>query len=104
MAKASPLIANSQAKKKCQARPSASDWNPGSVAHDGNPRTVGAPSMSETPNRPVVSNAQSPICVTPRKPSGVLRAVIENAGALKVEVAPQYSAGWALKICNPLIS
>ena len=40
----------------------------------------------------------------PRGTSATVTLVIASQGSAKVDFWPQYSAGWALKICNPLIS
>ena len=67
-------MTSSQAKAKCQSRPSARLGEAdGSVAHSGKPRTPLTPSVSEAPSQPSVLNFHGPILVTPQKFS--LRAV-----------------------------
>ena len=99
------MITHSQAKKKCQRRPSASEREPGIVAHSGKPRTTMRPSAerADTPSTPVVSKRASPMRVMPRRLAiGAAHRGRREHGIGEIEATPQYSAGCALKICSPL--
>ena len=86
-------MTNTQAKKKCHRRPIASQRPPGSVSHDGNPRSVHTPRESrDRPNTPVVSKSRPKTRVTPSgSPFGAGLAVMRSSGGSpEYEDLPQY--------------
>ena len=89
--KITPLMANSQAKKKCQLRATARLRGPGRVTAAGKPRGNDRPLEKEGSNTPVVTNVAPPPtwkCAPPgrrrpRQPSW------QNHGASNREAWPQ---------------
>ena len=59
---------------------------------------------ASTPKKPVVSNSWPEMRVTPIPGhSAFARADLSTGGVPLYEDLPQLSAGWALKICSPLM-